>query len=108
MKIIPENIINPNRDIARKQGGGKGSQSSEAAARSSFDKITIESNQNQGMSDEQLISQLKKSILSDIQTGAPEYKLNDLKQQIALDEYDINLTETIRKIMFGNPEVPYE
>ena len=104
MKIIPENVIKINRDIAKKQSLNKNKDASEAASdpalrSSACDKITIESSQGPALSDAELIAQLKKNILSDIQAGTPEHKLNDLKQQIALDEYDVNIPDIIRKLM---------
>ena len=109
MKIIPENIIKTNKDIVRKPFPDKDAAAPEAAEKSSGrDKITIASNQSGEITDAQFIAQLKKSIISDIQAGAPEHKLNDLKQQIALDEYDVNISDIIRKIMHDNPEGGYE
>lgn len=109
MKIIPEQLLNSNRDVLRKQDAGKkGSLPETAAKLSACDKITIEAKQGGDVSDAQFIAQLKKNILSDIQAGAPEHKLEDLKKQIALDEYDINIPELIKKLMNAGPEVNYE
>ena len=108
MKIIPENIINTNKDILRKQPQNKGAAVSENVAKASdYDKITIGSKPDADVTDAQLISQLKKGILAEIQAGAPEHKLAGLKQQIALDEYDVNIPDIIRKIML-DAEVNYE
>ena len=113
MKIIPESAIKMNRDVLKKQNQGKEGQAAptapEASAKpSACDKLTIESSQNTALSDAEFIAQLKKNILSEMQAGASERKLNDLKQQIALDEYDINVPEVVRKIMLDSPEVSYE
>jgi len=109
MKIIPGNMFNTGRDVMRKQSQSEAAAPKDAAAKTAGrDKIIIESTQNPGLSDAQLIAQLKKSILSEIQAGAPEYKLTDLKQQVALDKYDINISEIIRKLLLDNPEVNYE
>ena len=109
MKIVPENIINSNRNIAKKQNVSENRQSPEAAGKASdFDKITIASNEKTGIPDAQFIAQLKKSIMSEIQAGAPEHKLDGLKRQIALDEYDINVPDVVRRIMLDSPEASYE
>ena len=108
MKIIPDGILN-GREIARKQNHGKNAAPSGPVAKpAACDRITIESNQNDRMSDAQLITQLKKSIMSEIQAGAPEYKLADLKQQIAMNKYDVNISDIIRKLLLDSPEVNYE
>jgi len=108
MKIIPENIISTNRDIVRKPVQGKDAQAAGTAGKPSCDTITIAANQNTEVTDAQFIAQLKKMILTDIQAGAPEHKLNDLKQQIALDQYDVNIPDVVRKIMSDGAEVSYE
>jgi len=109
MKIIPESLINSNRNIVRKQGSDGTKTASETVSKSSdFDRITIGANQKTGIPDELFIAQLKKSILSEIQAGAPEYKLDALKQQITLDEYDVNIPDIIRKLLLDNPEANYE
>ena len=108
MKIIPENLINNNRSLLKKQKHDEAKPASEHVSKSSdFDKITIGATQKTGIPDEQFVSQLKKSIIAEIQAGAPEYKLDDLKQQIALDEYDVNVPDIARKILLDN-EVGHE
>jgi len=103
MKIIPDSIISGNRNIAKKQSHDDNRPASGTVSKSSdYDKITIGAVQKDGIPDAQFIAQLKKSILADIQAGAPEYKLDDLKQQIALDKYDINVPDVIRKILLDN------
>lgn len=109
MKIVPENIINSNRNIANKQNANESKQAPEASAKSSdYDKLTIASSDKGGVPDAQFIAQLKKGILSEIQAGAPEHKLDGLKRQIALGEYDVNVPDVVRKIMQDNPEASYE
>ena len=112
MKVVPESIINNNRNIAKKTNPDDSPARAETAARpSERDKIIITSNQgtdNTGISDAQFISRLKRSILSEVQTDAPEYMLDSLKQRIALNEYDINVPDIIRKMLLDNYEVNYE
>ena len=109
MKIIPENIINSNRSIANKQNASENKQASGVSGKpSDYDKLTIASSEKTGVPDAQFIAQLKKSIMSEIQAGAPERKLDALKRQIALDEYDINIPDVVRKIMLDAPEAIYE
>ena len=110
MKIIPESIIKINKDVSKKQNQGKDmTASSESAPKTSAgDKITIASNQVPALTDAEFIAQLKKTILSEIQAGAPEHKLADLRQQIALDEYDINIPDIVKKIMLDSTEASYE
>ena len=109
MKIIPESVIKINRDVSKKQNQGKDTAAFESAPKASVgDKITIGSNQAPALSDAEFIAQLKKTILSEIQAGAPEHKLADLKQQIALDEYDINIPDIVKKIMLDSTEASYE
>lgn len=108
MKIIPEQLMN-NRDVLRKQNlDKKGAQPESAAKSAACDKITIEARQSEGLSDAQFIAQLKKGILSDIQAGASERKLDDLRQQIALGEYDVNASDVAKRIMNVGPEANYE
>ena len=109
MKIIPESVIKINKDVLKKQNQGKDTASFESAPKASAsDKITIASNQVPALTDAEFIAQLKKNILSEIQAGAPEHKLADLKQQIALDEYDVNIPDIIKKIMLDSTEANYE
>lgn len=108
MKIVPENLIN-NRNIVKKQKPEEPKSASDTVSKSSdFDKITIGTAEKTGIPDEQFVSQLKKSILSEIQAGAPDYKLEDLKQQIALNEYDINVPDITKKIMLDSSETSHE
>jgi len=109
MKIIPEHLVNSNRNVIKKQKTDEQKPASDTVSKSSdFDKITIGATQKTGTPDEQFVMQLKKSILSEIQAGASDYKLEGLKQQIALGEYDVNVADITRKIMLDNPEVGYE
>jgi hypothetical protein len=110
MKVIPESVIKLNRDILKKQNhSSKDMKAFESPVKASAcDKLTIESNQNPALSDDQLIALLKKNIMSEIQAGAPERKLDDLRQQIALDEYDVNVPDIVRKMMLDSYEVSYE
>jgi len=109
MKIIPENMLNANKEILRKPAQSKEAPVSGAAAKpSGYDTITIAANPNTGVTDEQYIAQLKKNILSDINSGATAHKLTDLRQQIALGDYDVNVPDIVRKIMQDNPEASYE
>jgi len=106
MKIIPDSSIKLNRDVAKKHNHTKDAAAFDLASKSAArDKITITSTQSHALSDAEFMAQLKKSILSDIQAGAPEHKLSDLKQQIALDEYDINISDIVRKMMLDSSEV---
>jgi hypothetical protein len=109
MKVNPEIAIQNNKSIARKQAANENRQAGETGFKSSdFDKITIASNDKNGIPDAQFIMQLKKSILAEIQAGSPEHKLDDLKQQIALNQYDINIPDIVRKIMPAAPEAGNE
>ena len=108
MKIIPESIIKVNSDIAKKQNQGKSASDAGLPVKSvPRDKITIESAQPTALSDAELVAQLKRSILNDIQAGADMHKLNDIKKQIALDAYDVNIPEVVKKIML-DAENSYE
>jgi len=108
MKIIPESLLN-SRNIVKKQKAEEQTPASDGVSRSSdFDKITIGAAEKTGIPDEQFVSQLKKSILAEIQAGASEYKLEGLKKQIALNEYDINVPDITKRIMLDNPEANYE
>ena len=108
MKIIPENMLNSNRNITKKHDSDNKKPAAGAISKSSdYDKVTIGADKKTGLSDAQFVAQLKKGILAEIQAGAPEYKLDDLKQQIALDEYDVNVPDIARKILLDN-EVGHE
>ena len=106
MRIIPDSSIKLNRDVAKRQNQGKETNVTDSASKSAaHDKITISSTQSPVLSDADLLAQLKKSILGDIQSGASEHKLGGLKQQIALDEYDLNVPDIVRKMMLDSNEV---
>ena len=109
MKIVPENIINSNRNIVNKKNSNENKPVSETAEKSSdYDKLTIASNEKAGLPDAQFIAQLRKGVMSEIQAGAPEHKLDGLRRQIALDEYDINIPDIVRKLIQDSPEANYE
>lgn len=109
MKIIPENAALNSRNITRRANPDENKATPGSASKpAGCDKITIASSQNAGISDAQFVSQLKRGILSDIQAGAPEYKLDDLRQQIALGEYDVNIPDIIRKMLLDSQEAPHE
>jgi len=108
MKITPDNILKINRDVTKKQPETKSTVASNSTSKPfAQDKITIESNQGLTLSDVEFVTQLKKNILAEIKAGAPEHKLIDLKQQIALNEYDVNVPEVVRKIMLDSHEVSH-
>ena len=106
MKIIPESLIAGNKNITRRQSADDCKTPSESVGKSlGRDKITIAASQGE-VSDAQLIAQLKKSLSAEIQAGASERKLDDLRQEIALGEYDVNIPDIIRKMLLD--EAPYE
>ena len=99
MKIIPSGLPR-NPDVTNAQIPKKSRVSSEEAAKQAdCDKITIGASNSSGPSDAQLIASLKKSIMTDIWAPAPEQKINDLKQQIALNQYDINPGDIAKRLM---------
>ena len=51
------------------------------------------------VSDEQFLSAVQKNMLSEVQSGAPEHQIQDLGRQVALGEYEIGVSEVIKKIM---------
>ncbi|MCL1983143.1 MAG: hypothetical protein FWG53_08695 [Clostridiales bacterium] len=109
MKIIPENIVPGGRNVARKQNSDENRALHGAAAKpEGCDKITIAPNRDADVPDAQFIAQLRKSIVSEILAGAPEYKLDDLRQQAALGEYDVNIMDIIRKMLLDSQEVKNE
>ncbi|MCL1809362.1 MAG: hypothetical protein FWG42_06340 [Clostridiales bacterium] len=109
MKIVPENIVSGNRNIARKQNPNENRGLQEAAAKpEGRDKITIAPSRGSDIPDAQFIAQLRKNIVSEIMAGAPEYKLDDLRQQAALGEYDVNIPDIIRKMLLDSHEVNHE
>jgi len=100
MKITTQGMPrNPelNNNNAQALKAKKGSSDSVAKS-ADFDKISIGKDEG-GRSDAQLIAALKKSIMSDLMVGASEQKLNDLRQQIALGEYDVNPSDIAKKML---------
>ncbi|WP_324824530.1 hypothetical protein [Sinanaerobacter sp. ZZT-01] len=98
MKVInnerPSGIIN---SIALK----KSSKNSVAPEQKNaeFDQITISQSPTSQKSDEQFITYLKNQLVSEVKSGASQYKITDLSQQIALKQYDNNPADIARKIL---------
>ncbi|MGN1349852.1 MAG: flagellar biosynthesis anti-sigma factor FlgM [Anaerovoracaceae bacterium] len=61
------------------------------------DRIEISSEKN--MSDEELIRRLGKIISSEVREGHSAADISNVKQQLALGEYDINPAEIAKKIL---------
>lgn len=64
-----------------------------------FDNIIISSLNSNEDSTDTVINDLKNKIMSDIKSPAPQNKINDLKSQIALGEYQINTHDIVKKIL---------
>jgi len=108
MKILPQRI-NVNPDINNLQNVKKNNAISGTVKKSAdYDKIIIGAGNPAGISDDQFIATLKKAIMSEIQAGASERKLNDLKNQIAVDQYEINASDIVKRMMLDNYEVNYD
>lgn len=63
------------------------------------DTLTIQSEKANTLSDEQFLSMTTKRLANEVREGASEYKLQDLQRQVAFGEYDIGVSEIIRKMM---------
>lgn len=73
----------------------------QAAAKSSgFDQITISRSADVKLSDDQFANMLSKQLSNEVKAGTSSYELNDLQRQVALEQYDINPTDIVRKMMF--------
>ena len=65
------------------------------------DTLTIQSEKANLLTDEQFLSVTAKRMAAEVWEGASEYKLQDLQRQVAFGEYDIGVSEIIRKMMFA-------
>ena len=106
MKIIPPGITR-NPDVsnlydAKKKRAESGDAPKEGGKAVDRDKMTIGADSSPVLSDAQLIASLKKSIMADIQAGASQQKIANLKQQVALNEYDINPADIARRMLLDN------
>jgi anti-sigma28 factor (negative regulator of flagellin synthesis) len=60
---------------------------------------SIQINSNQNLSDEQFIRQLSKKISDEVKAGTSQAKLDEIKRQIALGEYEIDVDDIVGKIL---------
>lgn len=79
----------------------RGKNTTEEAKSVFQDTLTIQSEKANSLSDEQFLSVTTKRIAAEVRQGASEYKLQDLRRQVALGEYDIGVNEMIRKMTFA-------
>ena len=104
MDMIKFGINKPDPTAVQKrnQNSGRGAMPKAAGTaeykNSVQDTITIRSGGAPASSDSQFIQMVKKHLLSEIGAGASEYKLNDLRCQVALGQYDVNISEIVRKM----------
>lgn len=76
---------------------GKSHPSNQIKSAKNFDDIIIHANQN---ADEDVFSRdLKNKIFSEVKSSISDYKLNDIKSQIALGEYQINSDEIVKRML---------
>ncbi len=61
------------------------------------DSVTISGDRD--MSDEEFAAALGRRISSEVRAGASAQDMSDIKQQIALGTYDINVNDIIKKII---------
>lgn len=105
MKVLPSSV-NRNPEINNLRNISKncvmpGTVKKEA----DYDRITIGAASSSALSEDQFIVSLRKTISAEIQAGAPEQKLHDLKQQVAMNEYEINPSDIVRRLMLDSGEV---
>lgn len=70
----------------------------------SYDKITIGTSSLCDLPNNQFISVLKNRLSAEVKTGASNYTLTDLGNQVALGQYDINIASVVKKIMLDSGE----
>ena len=106
MKIIPPGVTrSPEAHSlhgAKKSRAASGDAAKETGKETDRDKITIGANHPSGPTDAQLIASLKSGIMADMQTGASQQKINSLKQQIALNQYDVNPSDIAKRLMLDS------
>lgn len=66
-----------------------------------FDDIIIHYNNASDTNSDAFINDIKNKIMADVKSPAASYKLNDLKSQIALGEYQINISDIAKKILLN-------
>lgn len=71
-----------------------------------YDQLTIHQTTNPIANDEQFISVLKDQLSSEVKMGASQYKLDDLRRQVALNQYDLNPADIARKILMDQEVLP--
>lgn len=71
-----------------------------------YDQLTIRQTPITQKSDEQFILSLKNQLSSEVKTGASQYKLDDLRRQVTLNEYDKNIADIARKILMDQEVLP--
>lgn len=79
----------------------RGKNTTEEVKSAFQDTLTIQNEKKSSLSDEQFLSATTKRVAAEVREGATEYKLQDLQRQVALGEYDIGVSEIIRKMMFA-------
>lgn len=103
MKILTNNMTSPvksNGDyikLNKKEG-------KEQVQKQSFDTITIGSPSVSDLPANEFAAILKNQIANEVKAGTSSYKLNEIKTQIALGEYDINAVDIVRKMMVDGVE----
>ena len=98
MKInpnVPGNIFGKKIENFDKKFDDKKSGKTE----SKVDTVSIHSEEK--LSDAQFIERLTGQVLKEVENGAGNDKLQDLKRQVLLGEYDINPDDIVNKI-FGS------
>lgn len=103
MKILPNGIKNSDgyqvSKLAQKEKEMKTAGDATMKAAGKTDTLTIKSVPEEIKVDAQFVENLKNQILSEVKAGADLHKMDDLKKQISLGQYDINPADIVRKMM---------
>jgi anti-sigma28 factor (negative regulator of flagellin synthesis) len=94
--MAAKNVTKPDNEMKTEKKTGE-TGFADALSKVMSDRITIDANQT--LSDEQFIKQLSKKISDEVKAGASQAELEDLKRQIALGEYDIDVDDIVSKIL---------
>jgi anti-sigma28 factor (negative regulator of flagellin synthesis) len=98
MKITPNNM---GGIPAKINGAGTGPNPSAEQPKACANMDTITLSHREPMNDKQFIESLKNKILKEVQAGVDIHRLEDLKRQIASEEYNINAADIARRIVGG-------
>lgn len=105
MKIFTDRSVvrntsnNIKNNAANNTGRTSSSEAQTSAKASGFDQILINRTADAKLSDDQFVGMLTKQLSSEVKSGTSPYVLEDLQRQVALNQYDVNVSDIARKLI---------